>query len=90
MQIRSADPLLKASDPDELHRKIGKLRVAVPLRSEGRTSQHVEIYAIAHLMATLSPDYWKFPIELIHRDRPDFLLRTRGRNIGIEHVEAVP
>ncbi len=90
MQIRSAGPLLTANNPDELQQKLAAMPTDVPLRSEGRKSRHVEIYAITHLLATLSPDYWKFPIELIHRDRPDFLLRTRGRDIGIEHVEVVP
>ena len=32
----------------------------------------------------------KFPVNLEHRDRPDFLLSMGTNEIGIEHIEAVP
>src|SRR5690242_8250276 len=90
MRTRTPIILLEADNAVELKEKLAAIDVNVPLRSERRTPEHVEIYAIAYLMATLSPDYWKFPLKVIHRDRPDFLVSTRRRDIGIEHVEVVP
>lgn len=90
MRQREPYTLIAASHPEELQELLRQMDVSVPLRSDGRTKGHVEIYAIAHLLASLSPDYFRFPIEVVHRERPDFILRTRGNNIGVEHVEVIP
>lgn len=90
MRNRTPSTVLTAATFEDLRDWLCRTNFDVPLRSEGRTKDHVEPYAIGYLLATLSPHYFKFPIELVHRERPDFLLRTRGRTIGIEHVEVVP
>jgi hypothetical protein len=74
----------------ELQGVLTTINVQVPLRSEGRTTDHGELYCIVHLLSSLPEGYWTFPLELLHSDRPDFQLRTHGRSIGVECVEAVP
>ncbi|MCP3178336.1 hypothetical protein MJO47_14620 [Desulfuromonas sp. KJ2020] len=67
------------------------IEISVPRRSEGRTKEHAERYAIAHLLsALLGKDRLSYPLELIQRERPDFLIKENGVQIGIEHTEAVP
>lgn len=65
--------------------------VDVPLRTEGRTTEHTENYAICFLLSTLAQqDRLNYPLSLTHIDRPDFVLSFANKNIGIEHTEAVP
>ena len=53
--------------------------------------EHREAYTIAHLLSSLAEEdnLLTFPLELIHRESPDFLLLVAGKGIGIEHVDVV-
>ncbi len=82
--------LLSAADATQLRTALGSLDIAVPLRSEGRTTRHVERYACVRLLATLPFAEWQFPLAIDHADRPDFHIIDGDRDIGLEHVEAVP
>ena len=83
--------MLVASNELELDRMLRGMDISVPRRSEGRTKDHTERYAIAHMLSALiGKDRLSFPLELIQRERPDFLLKTNDSQIGIEHTEAVP
>lgn len=72
---------------------ISKLRgvdISVPLRTEGRTTDHTETWTICHLLATLAEhECLTYPFSLKHRDRPDFLLQHASVKTGIEVTEAV-
>lgn len=76
---------------DHLFSILAKTDIAVPLRTEYRTTQHTERWTICRLLATLAnEDRLKYPVVLQHRDRPDFVLGVSGNEIGIEATEAVP
>ncbi len=82
--------ILQADSPEELMTKLAELHIDVPARSEGRRNHHAERYCIAHLLATLPIERLSYPLTLIHSDKPDFVLRMSGSEVGIEHTEAVP
>jgi hypothetical protein len=82
--------LIAATDSASFARALAAVDTNVPLRSEGRTKQQTERYACVHLLATLAPTSWTYPLALSHGDRPDFLLSDAQRHIGIEHAEVVP
>jgi hypothetical protein len=86
-----SEVILQADTPAGLKTKLAALDIEVPARAKGRKSSQVERYCIAHLLATLPAERLSFPLTLIHRDRPDFLLAMPdGGDVGIEHTEAVP
>lgn len=63
--------------------------ITVPLRTEGRKTQHVERWTICRLLSTLAEnELLCYPVALKHRDRPDFLLQCHETKIGIELTEA--
>ncbi len=83
--------MLTANNKTELENMLKSKDISLPRRSEGRIKEHVERYAIAHLLSALmGKDQLSYPLELIQRDRPDFILKINGVQIGIEHTEAVP
>lgn len=82
--------ILQADSPEELMTKLGELQIDVPARSEDRRNHHAERYCIAHLLATLPTERLSYPLTLIHSDKPDFVPRMSGSEVGIEHTEAVP
>ena len=83
--------MLQAFSDSELLRVLGEIDISVPRRSEGRTKEHTERYAVAHLLSALvGKDRISYPLCLIQRERPDFLLTLCAEQIGIEHTEAVP
>lgn len=64
--------------------------IRVPPRSKGRKTGHCERWSICRLLATLAKqDMIEYPIELEKRERPDFLLTTDNKQIGIEITEAI-
>lgn len=81
--------LVLAIDKRKRKRKIRKIDTQVPRRSEGRDTDHCEIYSIVGMLNTLPPHELSYPIQVVHRDRPDFLLKTATHQIGIEVTEAV-
>lgn len=88
MRTSLSTELLKVADERELSRELRRMDFVMPDRNK-RTKDQVEVHGIVQLLATLSDDYWHFPIRLVHRDRPDFLIETHTRRIGVEHVEVV-
>jgi len=82
--------LLRANSFAELQNSLVALDLSVPERSRGRQTHHVERYCIVHLLSSLGTDQLTYPLVVLHRDRPDFVLSMPNRNIGIEHTEAVP
>ncbi|MDH5728653.1 MAG: hypothetical protein OEZ58_06660 [Gammaproteobacteria bacterium] len=83
--------MLLANNEMELENVLRSVDISVPRRSEGRTKEHTERYAIAHMLSALmGKDQLTYPLELIQRERPDFLLKGDEIQIGIEHTEAVP
>jgi hypothetical protein len=82
---------IAASAKSDLLSQLSKLDIRVPLRTEGRKSEHSERWSACRLLATLAEaGDLKYPLRLEHRDRPDFLLSVSDRSIGIECTEAVP
>src|SRR5438445_13398919 len=81
--------LARAGNAAELRQTIAKLDTKVPLRTEGRQSEHVERYGIVHLLLSIPVSRFRFPLSVDHGDRPDFVIDEGGRRIAIEHVEAI-
>ena len=83
--------LFEASTSYDLKERLANADISVPARSEGRTTDDVERWDMAYLLSCLlQAGLLTFPVKLIHRDRPDFLLVMGNKNIGLEHTEAVP
>jgi len=82
--------LLRATSFAELQSSLMALDISVPERSRGRQTHHAERYCIVHLLSSLGSGRLTFPLVVLHRDRPDFVLSMPNGNIGIEHTEAVP
>lgn len=79
-----------ATSRSELLNRLASIDIAVPLRTEGRTTGHREQYMTARLLSTLAQnDLLSFPLRLEHREKPDFALHLPIGSIGIECVEAV-
>lgn len=64
--------------------------VSVPGRASGRTRHQVEIYSLIRVLASRPYRLSDFPLKLVKRERPDFLLLVNGIAIGVEHTEAIP
>jgi len=91
MRTSQTSIFVEADNADVLRALLANIDTDVPPRSEGRTTEQTERYAIAHLLATLPASRFTFPLTVVHGDRPDFLIEEgNGRRIAIEHVEAVP
>ncbi|MBN1905225.1 MAG: hypothetical protein JW927_09030 [Deltaproteobacteria bacterium] len=82
--------VFKANTVQEYKKLLLDADFRVPERSDGRTKDDVEKYDLSHLLLCLMQcDLLTFPLELIHRNRPDFLLVMGNKSIGIEHTEAI-
>jgi hypothetical protein len=79
---------ISAKDRIDLMDKLAAVDISVPLRTQGRRKDHCERWAICRWLSTY-PNF-SFPIQLTHRDKPDFFLETSDLEIGIEHTEAIP
>ena len=70
--------------------KLRRLDVSVAARTDGRTKEQVQRFIICRLLATLAnAGRLHFPISLRPRDKPDFLLSTSDKDIGVEVTEAI-
>jgi len=82
--------MLNAQDQKDLATSLSSIDLEVPRRSEGRTTEQVERYAIAYLLSTLNKKgKLSFPLSATQEDRPDFVLKHGETIVGIEHTEAV-
>jgi len=79
---------ISAIDSSDLLKQLSNIDISVPLRSEGRTKEHCERWSICRWLSTYPG--LNFPVTLMHREKPDFYLRTGNQEIGIEHTEAIP
>lgn len=86
----------KAENKATLLDILRSIDIESPLKNNHRENNATERYAIAHLLSSLAAedDLLTFPLQLVHRnppeDKPDFLLSTDGKKIGIEHTDARP
>lgn len=79
------------SDRIEFDRKIKEIDISVPLRSKGRQTEHTERYSLVSFLQNFIDDkYFNFPLKIIHRDKPDFLIESSKNDIGIEFTESIP
>lgn len=82
--------MINAENSKSLLNQLISMSLIVPLRSDGRETEHIERYAISHLLAAISEsDLLKYPIHIEHSDRPDFVISTSNTSIGVEVTEAV-
>lgn len=80
---------LRAASPDDLLRQLAAIDITVPLVTAGRTKEHREQHMMARLLATVAnTSLLRFPIQVTHTERPDFVLRMRNEEVGVECVEA--
>jgi hypothetical protein len=80
----------RTTTPEELFAALRRIDLEVSARTNGRTTQHTEAWTICRLLSTLGKaNRLAFPVSVIHRDRPDFLLETPNAAIGVEVTEAI-
>lgn len=81
----------EAVSKNDLRNKVRGSYVAVPLRTEGRKTEHTESWVACRFLAALAQaDLLRFPLNVEPGDRPDLVLTMPSGRIGIEIVEAVP
>jgi hypothetical protein len=57
-------------------------------RSEGRDTNEVEMKIFADFIINVpNKNLWSYPVKITHQDRPDFLIETTQKRIGIEVTE---
>lgn len=78
-----------SADRRERKRQLKEFSTKVPPRSEGRSTDHTEIYSIVWMLRAIESGGAKAPLTVLHSDRPDFLLQSQEVAIGVEVVEAV-
>ena len=82
---------LAAETAPALLAALRKIDITVPHITEGRRSQHRERYLMARFLATAAESQRvRYPMEVEHRDKPDFVLHLDTDRVGVECVEAVP
>jgi hypothetical protein len=80
----------QSPDSESLSNELRAIDITVPLRTEGRKTEHTERWVICRLLSTLNNcNKLTFPVSLTHRDRPDFLLGQGLHFFGIEATEAI-
>jgi hypothetical protein len=79
------------TNKSEFNWQIKLIDVFVPLRNQGRKSEHTERYSIVSFLKNfINEDLFNFPFTLTHRDKPDFSIESYNEKIGIEFTESVP
>src|SRR4029077_17901478 len=79
-----------ALDSGTLRNALRAIDITVPLRTEGRKTAHTEQWVICRLLSTLDRHgRVGFPVSVIHRDRPDFLVMQSAIQVGVEATEAI-
>ena len=60
----------------------------MPKRSEGCTTTHVETLLFSRLIQRfIDKPFWEYPLTIIYKDRPDFMMLFKEQCIGIEVTE---
>lgn len=79
-----------ALNPSDLLAALRRIDISVPARTDGRTTDHTETWTISRLLSTLTKcSLLEFPLSVTHRDRPDSLILSNDREIGVEITEAI-
>lgn len=82
---------LAATSTSDLEAQLRAVDIAVPLVSEGRRKEHREQYMMARFLATMArTSRLSFPLQVVHGEKPDFVLHMANGQVGVECVEAVP
>ena len=88
-QIWKMDPI-ESKTARDLLRRLGEIDISAPPRAEGRTTEQVERWTICRFLASFAETgLFDYPVRIVHRDRPDFVLTTASECIGIEIREAI-
>lgn len=57
-------------------------------RSEGRDTEEVETKIFADfILNVLEKKFWEYPIKVTHQDRPDYVIESKHKHIGVEITE---
>jgi len=81
---------VQADNSSDLIQKISRINIKVSKRTQGRTTKQTENWAILRFLSTLAPTkFFSYPLEIIHRDKPDFQINTFDRQLGIEITESI-
>ncbi|MCC4986503.1 hypothetical protein [Klebsiella pneumoniae] len=79
-----------AQTDGELDEHLRKLDINVPNRGCGRLTEHSESWQIHKLLIALkSKGIIKLPLELTKRERPDFIIKSGDKVLGVELIEAI-
>lgn len=85
--------VLRAESQQDLQKQL-EGNIYVPRRGSRKAREHKlqkELFSIAAFLRC--PDLQQFmayPVEVWRREKPDFLLKMNGRDIGVEQTEAIP
>lgn len=83
--------IIRASSLSDLLEALERVPDTVPARGFGRLTKHTEPWVMKRLVASLaSSEILKLPISVELSDRPDIVIHSGGRDIGIELMELVP
>ena len=81
---------ISAESSVDLLRQLRGIDTTVPPRHCKRTKEHTERAAIcSFLSAFAETNMFDYPLTIVKREKPDFILRTCLETIGIEITEAV-
>lgn len=79
-----------AKNSHDLLIQLSNIEADVPRRTKGRKTHHTETWIILRFLATCAvSSVWSYPIEIVHRDKPDFLISKPNGAIGLEITEAI-
>lgn len=81
--------IVEAERVDQIFSRLRAANVSVRGRASARNKEQVEIYSLVRLLGSRPYALTDFPLKLIKRERPDFLLTLNGTTIGVEHTEAI-
>lgn len=81
-----------ANSSDDIPRLVKEIACPVPPRgkgAEGRKSEDVERYSMAVLLGAIASYRLISPFEVRKGERPDFVIESSSKEIGVEHTEVV-
>lgn len=82
---------ISAKHSQDLIVQLSNINATVPERTKGRKTEHVELWTAIRFLATYAnSNFLSYPIEIVHRDKPDFLIKKPNDNIGVEITESIP
>jgi hypothetical protein len=82
---------ITTENADELVTALAAIDISVPLRTEGRTTDHCERWSMCRLLASIAKsEYLNYPTAAVHRDRPDFHIKHGSMETGVEVTEVIP